>query len=60
MQTQQMHAQEAANTKNDKSGVRSSSRINKMLVGSPYAIKNAEPRPTLREIVAQEQAGGKK
>jgi hypothetical protein len=37
--------------KNDKSGVRSSARINKMLVGSPFYLKGSEIRPTVREII---------
>jgi hypothetical protein len=31
-----------------------------MLIGSPYVIKDADARPTLREIVASERNLGKK
>lgn len=45
----------AVQNQNDNHVLRSSSRANKMLTGSPYHVKGQDIRPTVRQVVDQEK-----
>jgi len=53
----QQEKQEKQTQASNHPGVKSANRINKILAGSPYAIKNCgDAKPTLRQMIDEKKA----